>query len=50
MLFFGLDPAWGMLLVPFFCLITSLGFAGFGIAVAGTVAEDRPVQLRDDAA
>ena len=37
--FFGLQPAWGMLLVPFFCLITSLGFAGFGIAVAGTVAK-----------
>ena len=39
MLLFGLDPAPGMLLVPFFCLITSLGFAGFGIAVAGTVAK-----------
>ena len=39
MVFFGLDPSWGMLLVPFFCLITSLGFAGFGIAVAGTVAK-----------
>ena len=36
---FGLDPSPGMLLVPFFCLITSLGFAGFGIAVAGTVAK-----------
>jgi lipooligosaccharide transport system permease protein len=36
---FGLDPTPGMLLVPFFCLITSLGFAGFGIAVAGTVAK-----------
>ena len=36
---FGLDPAWGMLLVPFFCFVTSLGFAGFGIAVAGTVAK-----------
>ena len=38
-MFFGLDPAWGMLLVPFFCLITALGFAAFGIAVAGTVAK-----------
>ena len=28
-----------MLLVPFFCLITALGFAGFGIAVAGSVAK-----------
>ena len=45
---FGLDPAPGMLLVPFFCFITALGFAAFGIAVAGSVAEDRPVQLRDD--
>jgi lipooligosaccharide transport system permease protein len=31
---FGLDPAWGMLLVPIFCMVTALGFAGFGIAVA----------------
>ena len=37
--FFGLEPSWGMLLVPLFCFITSLGFAGFGIAVAGTVAK-----------
>jgi lipooligosaccharide transport system permease protein len=36
---FGLDPAFGMLLVPLFCLITALGFAAFGIAVAGTVAK-----------
>jgi lipooligosaccharide transport system permease protein len=36
---FGLDPAPGMLLVPFFAFITSLGFAAFGIAVAGTVAK-----------
>ena len=36
---FGLDPSPGMLLVPLFCLITALGFAGFGIAVAGTVAK-----------
>jgi lipooligosaccharide transport system permease protein len=36
---FGLDPAWGMLLVPLFCFVTALGFAGFGIAVAGTVAK-----------
>jgi lipooligosaccharide transport system permease protein len=34
---FGLDPAPGMLLVPLFCLVTALGFAAFGIAVAGTV-------------
>jgi lipooligosaccharide transport system permease protein len=36
---FGLDPAPGMLLVPFFCLVTALGFAAFGIAVAGTVSK-----------
>ena len=36
---FGLDPAPGMLLVPLFCFITALGFAAFGIAVAGTVAK-----------
>jgi len=36
---FGLDPAWGMLLVPFFCFFTALGFAGFGVAMAATVAK-----------
>ena len=36
---FGLDPAFGMLLVPFFGFVTALGFAAFGIAVAGTVAK-----------
>jgi len=36
---FGLDPAWGMLLVPFFCFITALGFSGFGVAVAASVAK-----------
>ncbi len=36
---FGLDPAWGMLLVPFFAFVTALGFAGFGIAVAASVAK-----------
>jgi lipooligosaccharide transport system permease protein len=35
----GLDPQWGMLLVPIFCFITALGFAGFGIAVAASVAK-----------
>jgi lipooligosaccharide transport system permease protein len=33
---FGLDPTWAMLLVPFFCFITALGFAAFGITVAAT--------------
>ena len=36
---FGLDPAPGMLLVPLFCFVTALGFAGFGVAVAATVAK-----------
>ena len=36
---FGLDPAPGMLLVPFFCFFTALGFAAFGIAVAASVAK-----------
>ena len=36
---FGLNPAWGMLLVPLFCFFTALGFAGFGIAMAATVAK-----------
>ena len=36
---FGLDPAWGMLLVPAFCFVTALGFAGFGVAMAATVAK-----------
>jgi lipooligosaccharide transport system permease protein len=34
---FGLEPQWGMLLVPVFGFVTALGFAGFGIAVAATV-------------
>jgi lipooligosaccharide transport system permease protein len=33
---FGLDPAPAMVLVPFFCFITALGFAAFGITVAAT--------------
>jgi lipooligosaccharide transport system permease protein len=31
---FGLDPSWGMLLVPFFGALAGFGWAGFGIAVA----------------
>ncbi|MGH2992640.1 MAG: ABC transporter permease [Solirubrobacterales bacterium] len=34
---FGLDPAFGMLLVPIFCFFTALGFAAFGITVAASV-------------
>jgi lipooligosaccharide transport system permease protein len=36
---FGLNPAWGMLLTPIFCFATALGFAGFGVAMAATVAK-----------
>ncbi len=32
---FGLDPAWGMLAVPFINWISGFGWACFGIAVAG---------------
>ncbi|HLM26706.1 MAG TPA: ABC transporter permease [Thermoleophilaceae bacterium] len=31
---FGLDPSWGMLLVPFISFISGFGWAGFGISVA----------------
>ena len=34
-MFFGLDPSWGMLAVPFIAWISGFGWAGFGIAVAG---------------
>jgi lipooligosaccharide transport system permease protein len=36
---FGLDPAPGMLVVPLFCFVTALGFAGFGIATAASVSK-----------
>lgn len=36
---FGLEPAPGMLLVPLFCFISSLAFAGFGITIAASVAK-----------
>jgi lipooligosaccharide transport system permease protein len=31
---FGLNPTWGMLLVPFIGFITGFGFAGFGVLIA----------------
>ena len=34
-MFFGLDPSWGMLAVPFIAWIAGFGWAGFGILVAG---------------
>jgi len=33
---FGLDPSFGMLLVPIFCFASACGFAAFGIAVAAS--------------
>jgi lipooligosaccharide transport system permease protein len=36
---FGLNPAWGMLLVPLFAFTTALGWAAFGIAIAASVAK-----------
>ena len=33
--FFGLDPSWGMLTVPFIGFLTGLGWANFGIMIAG---------------
>ena len=35
----GLDPQFGMLLVPIFCFFTALGFAAFGISIAASVAK-----------
>jgi lipooligosaccharide transport system permease protein len=34
-MFFGLDPSWGMLAVPFIAWIGGFGWAGFGISIAG---------------
>jgi lipooligosaccharide transport system permease protein len=34
-MFFGLNPSWGMLLVPFIAWIAGFGWACFGISVAG---------------
>jgi lipooligosaccharide transport system permease protein len=34
-IFFGLDPRWGMLLVPFIAFLCGYGWACFGITVAG---------------
>jgi lipooligosaccharide transport system permease protein len=36
-LFFGLDPAWGMVTVPAIGFLTGVGFAAFGIAIAALV-------------
>ena len=34
-IFFGLDPSWGMLCVPFIGWIAGFGWANFGISIAG---------------
>jgi lipooligosaccharide transport system permease protein len=34
-IFFGLQPSWGMLLVPFIGVLTGFGFAAFGIWISG---------------
>jgi lipooligosaccharide transport system permease protein len=34
---FGLDPAWGMLLVPFVAFLTGFGFASLGILIAAVL-------------
>jgi lipooligosaccharide transport system permease protein len=34
-MFFGLDPSWGMLAVPFIGWIAGFGWANFGISIAG---------------
>jgi lipooligosaccharide transport system permease protein len=34
-IFFGLDPSWGMLAVPFVAWIAGFGWACFGISIAG---------------
>ena len=36
-LFFGLDPSWGMLLLPAICFLSGVGWALFGITVAATM-------------
>jgi lipooligosaccharide transport system permease protein len=36
---FGLDPSWGMLVVPFIGAVTALGFAALGVFAAASVAK-----------
>ena len=35
-MFFGLDPSWGMLLLPFICFLSGIGWSLFGISVSAT--------------
>jgi lipooligosaccharide transport system permease protein len=34
---FGLDPSWGMLLIPFIGFVTGFGWACFGVTIAATL-------------
>jgi lipooligosaccharide transport system permease protein len=36
---FGVDPSWGMLLVPFIALLTGFGWACFGILIAALMSK-----------
>jgi lipooligosaccharide transport system permease protein len=36
---FGLDPSWGMLVVPFIGAVTALGFAALGVFAAASVSK-----------
>jgi lipooligosaccharide transport system permease protein len=36
-MFFGLDPSWGMLAVPFIAITAGFGWAGFGIVISATM-------------
>jgi lipooligosaccharide transport system permease protein len=36
-MFFGLDPSWGMLVLPFICFLAGIGWSLFGITVAATM-------------
>src|SRR5690606_1915466 len=36
-MFFGIDPSWGMLLLPLICAIAGMGWALFGITVSATM-------------
>ena len=38
-MFFGLDPSWGMLLVPVVGAVTAFGFAGLGVFAAASVSK-----------
>ena len=42
---FGLDPSWGMLLVPFIAALAGLGWACFGIFIAAQGEGDRELLL-----